>query len=259
MDDDTEKELIKGSVELASLAYNDALQPLAKETGKALGTVGKLVNIALKPLEGAVWGYSKIEDYVIEKVSTIHEKRGVNPEDIITPDPDVAVPAIEAMRYTKLKEQYAGLIASSMSKKTANDVHPAFVEILKQLSSDEAKIIESLIPNKGPLPVIFLKTAHGGGETWHGLYYGDKKLRAKCDFCENMERYINNLCRLGILELTRDSYIVKEDRYDFLLSLPEVKKHLGHDETKWKERYAKGLYKFTELGLVFKHACRVGG
>ena len=37
--------------------YDDAVKPLAKETGKALGTVGKAVNVALEPLAGLVWGY----------------------------------------------------------------------------------------------------------------------------------------------------------------------------------------------------------
>ena len=30
--------------------YQDAVQPLAKETGKALGTIGKAVNVALAPI-----------------------------------------------------------------------------------------------------------------------------------------------------------------------------------------------------------------
>ena len=40
--------------------YQDAVQPLAKATGKALGTVGKTVNVALAYISLVVWGYDKI-------------------------------------------------------------------------------------------------------------------------------------------------------------------------------------------------------
>jgi len=39
--------------------YEDALQPAAKEVGKALGTIAKSVNLALFPLKGMVWGFEK--------------------------------------------------------------------------------------------------------------------------------------------------------------------------------------------------------
>jgi hypothetical protein len=39
--------------------YQDAIQPVAKEVGKSLCTVGKTLNLALEPLNGIVWGYVK--------------------------------------------------------------------------------------------------------------------------------------------------------------------------------------------------------
>ncbi len=37
--------------------YEDAIQPVAKEAGKALGTIGQVVNVALAPLRGMIWGW----------------------------------------------------------------------------------------------------------------------------------------------------------------------------------------------------------
>ncbi|WP_368192497.1 hypothetical protein [Aeromonas sp. s8] len=41
--------------------YQDAIQPAAKEIGKALGTVAKTVNVALSPVSALVWGYEQIK------------------------------------------------------------------------------------------------------------------------------------------------------------------------------------------------------
>ena len=67
--------------------YQDAIQPAAKEVGKALATITKTVNVALAPVRGLVWGYEKIEDFVSTKVS---EKLRNTPEkEIVTPKPNV--------------------------------------------------------------------------------------------------------------------------------------------------------------------------
>ncbi len=95
--------------------YEDAVQPLAKETGKALATVGKAVNAALMPVRGLVWGMEQIEEFVQSKVA---KKLGnIPPENIQTPDLSVAGPALESLRYTghkeSLNELYANLLATS--------------------------------------------------------------------------------------------------------------------------------------------------
>lgn len=45
---------VTGLVKEVSI-YQDAIQPVAKETGKALGTVGRAVNAALLPIRALVW------------------------------------------------------------------------------------------------------------------------------------------------------------------------------------------------------------
>ena len=142
-------ELLKSGVEIAMTAYDEALRPRAKEVGKTLETLGKTVNVALSPLCGLVWSWEQIEDYVSVTIERKLKERAVPRERITTPDPDVAVPALEALRYSKLRENYANLLATAMDSATARDAHPSFVEILKQLTPDEARILEYL-PRRGP-------------------------------------------------------------------------------------------------------------
>lgn len=78
--------------------YKDAIQPAAKEVGKGLQVVAKAVNTALIPVEGLIWGIEKIRDFVRERVA--EKLQNVPPEEIQQPKPHIAVPAIEALRYT---------------------------------------------------------------------------------------------------------------------------------------------------------------
>ena len=130
--------------------YQDAVQPLAKETGKALETVGKTVNAALLPVRGLVWGIEQIEEFV---TTTVAKKlQNIPLENIQTPDPAVAGPSLESLRYTghkeSLSEMYANLIATSMDSQSSEDAHPGFVEIIRNLNSEEAKILSFLMHEK---------------------------------------------------------------------------------------------------------------
>ncbi|MEJ7740447.1 MAG: hypothetical protein WKF97_23765 [Chitinophagaceae bacterium] len=49
--------------------YQDAIQPSAKQIGKSLETVAKLVNIALAPIKAVVWGYEQIEQFITNRVA----------------------------------------------------------------------------------------------------------------------------------------------------------------------------------------------
>lgn len=75
----------------------------------------------------------QIKDFVKTKVSSKLED--IPPENISTPDPSIAGPTLESLRFTGHKESladmYASLLATSMDKETAKSAHPGFVEIIR--------------------------------------------------------------------------------------------------------------------------------
>ena len=199
----TKSELIKAGVEVVKTAYDDALQPVARETGKALGTLGKTINMALSPLRGFVWSWEQIESYVSQTIERKLNERKVPKERIQIPDPDVAVPTLEALRYSKLRENYANLLATSMDSATSKQAHPAFAEILKQLTPDEAKIIEFL-PNVGrhePLADLAYTLSKEKGQFTMARHVGTLAFDAKCEDPDMLPKHIDNLCRLGLTEI----------------------------------------------------------
>src|SRR5947208_4615865 len=122
--------------------YRDTMQPAAKELGKAFETVAKAINAALAPVGALVWGYEKLRNYLLE---ALNERLAEVPaSQIISPSPVIAGPVLEALRYAgsvdELREMYAALLANSMNSATVQWTHPGFVEIIRNLSSDDARI-----------------------------------------------------------------------------------------------------------------------
>lgn len=249
-------ELIKASAEVIKTIYDDALKPVSTETGKALGTIGRTVNVALSPLRGFVWSWDQIESWLTETVTRKLEERKVSKDRIKTPDPDVAIPAIEAMRYTQLKEQYANLLATAMDSASSQEVHPSFVEILKQLTPDEAKII-SFLPSHGrSAPLINLRyELPGKGEFDIYQYASTIASDAGCSVESRVPQAINNLCRLGLAEVPAMRKLAEDNRYDRIRELPlidEIKTRIPENANLLMEHRAVGL---TLMGASFRSAC----
>lgn len=124
--------------------YDDTLHPVTSEVGKTAGLLTRSINAALAPLE--IWILKK--EYNVKQVEAELEKNlsSINPEKIVSPEPYVAVPALQAISYcmsnAELCGLYANLLAKSMVSDTKDKVHPAFVEIIKQLSPNDALVFK---------------------------------------------------------------------------------------------------------------------
>jgi Abortive infection alpha len=250
-------ELIKAGVEVVKIAYVDALQPVAKEAGKALGTVGKAVNTALAPIRGLVWGWEKIELYLTETVTAKIEKRNIPSDRILAPPEDLAVPLIEALRYSKLKDNFAELLTTAMDSQTAGTVHPAYVEILKQMNQSEAMILKSM-PNAKkafvPLMDLLRITPEKGQffiETSLTTFADDLNLDPSCDTPQS----IDNLRRLGLLETPENWMLVEDNRYERIRAMPTYKRAQNGIPSGCTFMEKKRTLGLTDLGLRFKLAC----
>lgn len=242
--------------------YEDAIQPLAKETGKALQTVGRSVNAALLPVRGLVWGIEKIEEFVHTKVS---KKLANTPvENICTPDPAVAGPALESLRYTghkeSLSELYANLLASAMDKETAKTAHPGFVEIIRNISADEAKLLEYII-KVDATPIVDIKqvSMDGSGEIKVSELVSTLGSDAGCEHRDLTSSYLVNLERLGLIEIPRDGHIAKSDAYDRIINDPPVQAVTDQLNTAGGEKFKGDFKKYyareTVFGKQFNRAC----
>lgn len=244
--------------------YQDVVQPAAQEIGKALQTVAKTVHVALAPVSALVWGYDQMKDFVSSKVAD--RLKNVPPENIITPKPNVAGPALESLRYTghesTLSDLYANLLAAAMDKATASGAHPAFVEIIKQLTPDEARLV-GLFVKEIPFPLVDIRwdfkteTPEKSGGVDVLVNYSHLGKLAGCEFEQLVPTYIDNLCRLGLAEVPTMFAYTSKGVYDALESDPvvlQVKLAIEKNEELRATVNRKGL-RITELGKLFSRIC----
>lgn len=239
--------------------YQDLLQPTVQELGKGIHTLSKTIHIALTPVSALVWGYDKIKDFIQESLEKKLEK--VPKENIIPPAPEVAVPVIEALRYTghreELREMFSNLLAKSMIKDESKLAHPAFVEIIKQLSPDEAKIFE-LYSDGMAKPIIKIRMNDKNSINYIEPVkeFSIMPFISKCEHPDLGPSYLNNLARLGLINFTYNSYTIAENSYEPLYDHPLVKYWKEHIESLGKTcTIYRGASERTSFGKQFTDAC----
>jgi len=229
--------------------YQDTLQPSAKQVGQSLETVTKTVNIALAPIKALVWGYEKIEEFIVDSVSK--KLKNVSKENILSPPPQVAGPAVEALRFTghdpNLRELYANLLATAMDKETAHKAHPGFIEIIKNMVADEAIIMQCFISQlEYPIMDINASLKNGlKGYTTEFANYSNLDKACTVQRPGLLPNYIDNLCRLGLLEIPPAVKLITPGTYDPLENDPDVlefKQKIEQDG-----RTVSFLHKFVQI------------
>jgi len=139
-------------------AYTDLVQPSAKAIGQTISIIPRALNLALQPLQKWIAAkeanYAQTEKLIAEKLSD------VTPDKIVTPDAYVAVPALQNLAYcmesSELRELYANLLSKAVQIDKKEAVHPAFVEVIRQLSPLDARTLSSFataFSDTGVLPL----------------------------------------------------------------------------------------------------------
>lgn len=200
-------EMIKTVPEL----YGDGLKPTVQESGKTLSLLPKTINAALVPLRKwiAEREYSLAET---EKLLEIKLKN-IDQDKIVTPEAYVAVPALQAISYSmdseELRNMYANLLAKAMNIDEKDKVHPAFVELIKQMTPREAVILDGIF--KSPVtPIIDLSISTEKGNNFH-IY----NITWITNFTyEEVAVAIDNLERMGLIEIPFGGSYVEDKIYD---------------------------------------------
>lgn len=242
--------------------YEDALQPAAKEVGKALGTVAKTIHVALAPISALVWGYDQIKDFVSTRVA---EKLKNIPEgQICTPNPMLAGPALEALKYTgheeTLSEMYANLLATSLDSSTAATAHPAYVEVIKQLTPPEAVLIHKLLIKETYPEVCSYMNTRSSKYSWF-LFSNEHAIQGIfCKICNEIlsvsedeaMTFLDNLRRLQILEIdVSTSQRVNDNHF---MHFDEHRLRNASDLFEIEQQQNE-IIRFTTFGVKFVNAC----
>lgn len=248
---------IKIDSELAKDVYNDGLKESVKETSGVISLIPKAIKAALLPLEK--WTLNR--EYNLKETEILLEKKlkNISKEKIISPEPYIAVPTIQALSYSmnseKLRNMYANLLSKSMNIDTKDEVHPAFVEIIKQMSPTDAKILKKFVNNRPNIPLIDIIERNIENRTYALLL---SNLTNIFDYDNiTISVSIDNLLRLGLIQIPEGKSISNLSAYETITS------SLVFSNFKKTHKLPKGyeideikkVIFITELGYKFSEIC----
>lgn len=263
----SEKEILDVTAEVAKEiakdVYEDAGKPIAKPTGELVGLIPRAIKAALSPLEK--WILQR--EYNVEETRKLLEKKleSTPPNQIEAPEPHIAVPAMQYISYCmdneELREMYANLLASSMKKDTKKNAHPSFVEIIKQLCPDEAKLLKHIYCESKifSVPLVFLDIHKEKGTlSLTRIFFSDVPSLCGCDEKIFYVKYFDNLERLGLIKCLNDQEINNSDVYDKILSsefyLAAIEL-LKSQHSTYEISPRKGIAMLTQYGESFCKIC----
>lgn len=238
-------------------AYDDLAHPALSAAGQGLGD---LVELTFGPIRLMKQSYERVKDYLDFRLKEYFEQKKIDNAKLRAPAPEVAIPAIEALRYTDksvLKDMYVRLLGASMNVDTADFVHPSFVDIIGQLTPDEAKILKQL-PRKGlyePLVDIMVEKQGAEGSFLVHSKCGVLGFEAQCEFPEKISLYMDNLVRLSLVHIPEQSGLADSWRYDKITSTVYFQKLVEDAKTAGTALWVKRMAGLTDFGADFRDAC----
>jgi hypothetical protein len=227
-----EKQMVDAAIQIvkdrSKDIYDDGLKPATKEGGEALQTLVGLVNhVVFYPIKKANITYKyKLEQFQQDLLNRMNK---IPDEKFVEPPLTIAGPTIEALKYTfdtkELREMYIGLLSSTMNIETTMLTHPAYVEIIKQMSPIDATIFRKAVAVGASIACARVEIRNGSKFYRYAMpeMFVPDLLNEEDPFLFSSS--IKNLCRLGLLTHRNNTLITDYD-YDSFRDHPFVKKQL---------------------------------
>ena len=244
---------------------NPQVKEAAGNLGQAAVTLTKTINNVLVPLAAINFAFDKARDYfsgrfqqdIAEKAQTIP------PEHVVEPKASIAGPTLQGLAFTheepNLKEMYLNLLATSMDGRSASFAHPAFVEIIKQLDSEDARLVRGALQSPIAIPIIQIHRKSKDGSGYSVLVNHLLNLKNSTTGVPvedpQLPAMIDNWIRLGLVEVAYDKHLTDAAHYSWADQRPEflrLSQTPQPDEA--RVEYQKGVMQCTELGKRFARA-----
>ncbi len=244
---------------------NPQVKEAASNLGQTAVTLTKTINNVLVPLAAINFAFDKARIYFSGKFQQeIAAKAEAIPvEHIVEPKASIAGPTLQGLAFTheepNLKEMYLNLLATAMDGRAATLAHPAFVEIIKQLDSEDARLVRGVLQSPSPIPIAqihrTLKDNKGFNLLFQHLLNLTNLTTGEPVEDPQLPAMIDNWIRLGLVEVAYDKHLTDMAQYAWVDQRPEylrLSQEPQPDEAKIE--YTKGILQRTELGKRFAKA-----
>lgn len=228
-------------------------------------TITQTIKIALLPLAALNFGVEKAREYFERQFSKdLGEKAAAIPvEAIIEPKASIAGPALQGLAFAHeepdLKEMYLNLLATSMDARAFTKAHPAFVEIIKQLTAEEADLLKAFLPLDEASTIVEIRVGDTRAQGFNILqtHIMDLRDHKTGERIENprFAAMVENFIRLGIVQVSYEIFAAAPGAYAWVDERPEYKKFkLLFEDENVKVSFQQGIIRRTKFGIQFAYA-----
>lgn len=204
--------------------YGDLAKPGVTQAGKALETVIGLGNTILWPIALANERSRMALERNLEKYRL--EMQLVPDEKVVSIAPEIGVPIAEKLSYVTdehLSTLYVKLLAAASNRARLSTAHPSFVNIINNLSPDEAVLLKHFISTDS-IPIVNA-WAVDEVKNIHSVISGpitSFSVSSQLIFPDNCEAYLSNLAGLGLVDIRHDKSLSPASIYESI--------HKQHEE-----------------------------
>jgi len=254
---------VAGSKELLEMIYKDLAQPGVQQAGAAVGTILGLGNTLVLPLRllnerASIAFLNNMERYR-------ESLKDVAMSDIRPVASEVGIPILERLAYVTdeaIAEMFIQLLSSASQTAHADEVHPAFVHVIDNMSPDEAKLLGAISIYAYNIFGTYQIVPPGSQIVIANRKYLLSPVimeKAQLTYPAYVAAYVENLKRLGILESFFDSK-PEQHLQDQVTAIQSAAAELIEQEplrhlpgaVKWNF----GLIVYSEFGRFFKWSIR---
>ena len=179
MSDDLGDKVIEKLLEPMGDMLRKIAGPVSGELGESIGVVARHYRY-------------KLAVKMLQKTERMLREAGINPRAV---PPRVFLPIIENASVQDdddLHTRWAALLANAAA--ASESVHPSYIEVLRQLTPDDAKLLDRLYDYMAERRFLH-QSVHAWVQT---ISYAEKERRLANG--ENPEESFQNLMRLGLIE-----------------------------------------------------------
>lgn len=239
--------------------YGDLARPGVRQVGKALDTILGLGNTILWPITLANERARIFLDKNLEKYRERIEQ--IPEEKIIQVAPEIGVPIAEKLAYIRddrLSDLYVLLLTKASCVDTVSQAHPSFVNVINNLSPDEAQLLEHFVADECLL-FVMAKWVHKKTNVYSvaGDLLPAQKNLTSLSFPMNVPAYLSNLAGLGLLSVNYEiSLAGGAAAYELIESERKSQFPESHPtDPELELRFERGVVTKTEFGRQFIAAC----
>jgi hypothetical protein len=257
------KNLAEKALGPAAEAFGTEVAPLGKKAGALTVRVGDLL---IRAMASLVYGMEKSADWIENAVS--ERLKDIPEEKIVAPTPRIAVPTLQALTYSlqdeSIREMFANLLAADMNADTKERVHPAFVEMIREMTPGDARTLKVLSKQNQVEFRVRVRSGSQFQEVGHDFTFSIDGLNEYA-----LKKILSNLKRLELIETRPNEWpllenlATEEERvtkrftpaFNSMRSLPaEVRAQVHLPGELSLEVFKTGLY-MTPMGIDFAQVC----